>query len=137
MFSNPESSSLKGNANVIVGKTSGVSPAVNQVSGTTLGQTSTNAPLITPDGNVLIIDGGSVPPKSDSDDLIESILGGHVYSIGGKSGKLSPYIYLPATRSLTQNCRQAVAKACADTGSANNFASAGFIQKLGAKVISV
>ena len=41
-FLNPESSSFKGNANVTVGKTSGVSPAVNQVSGTTLGQTSTN-----------------------------------------------------------------------------------------------
>ena len=76
-------------------------------------------------------------PPSSSDNLIETTFSGNLYSIGGKTGKLSPYIYLPPTRSLTQNCHQAVAKACANTGSANNFASAGFIQKLGAKVISV
>ena len=50
-YTNPESSSFKGIANVTVGNYSGVSPAVNQVSGTTLGQTSTNAPLIAPDGH--------------------------------------------------------------------------------------
>ena len=62
---------------------------VNQVSGTTTGQTPANGQQVSSDSNVHIIDGGDVPPPA-SDDLQESILSGNVFSIGGTSANHSP-----------------------------------------------
>ena len=106
-FANPDSLSFKGPA----GNGTGIATRkkhVQQVSGDNSG------------GNVNLIDDGDSP--SESDELVESVLSGNVFSIPGSTNtQSSPYVNLQVAATLTHTDRQQIARACADTESANNF----------------
>ena len=88
-----------------------------------------------PGGSVNIIDGENSPPN-EIDDLLESTLSGNVFSVGSTPARNSPYMQLEVSASLIHSSCQLIARACANTGAANNFSAASLIRRLGAKVTS-
>ena len=69
-----------------------------------------------------------------ADDLVEKVLSGNVFSIGGTFPQNSPYMNLQVAASLTHTGRQLTARACADTGSTNNFCGESLIGKVKAEI---
>ena len=71
---------------------------------------------------------------SEVDDLVEKVLSDNVFSIlGSKNARSSPYMNLQVAATLTHTGRQQTARACADTGSANDFCPESLASKVKAK----